>query len=411
MNLEARTAIEALRAGVPNRAAIRLMGTEESTIEQQFDELLQSVWTETRPGLGIAGGFGAGKSHFLMYLAEVALTQGFAVSHVVVSKETPLADPARLFEVAIRNTVLPNRTDDAVGAAFAALREAPDRLDALEEAVREAGEELAPIFSAVLYLLRRPSTAAELLRRLERFIAGGRIGTTPIRQALAAVGAGRLFDLKLPTAAVLTEQRIRFAALLLQAAGFAGWCLLLDEVELIGRYTPLQRAMAYAWLAAWLGLPENQRFPGIVAVYAITDDFVTAVIEPREDDPKLVERLRLKGRDREARAAVAAMRHIEATVQQGRLRPPGSEELVRASERLREIYRAAYDWTPPPLPPIERTATRTMRQYIKSWITQWDLHRLTGAGVAIVEEVVQANYDEDAGLAVPPSDDAGDEFA
>ena len=33
MNLEHRTAVEALRAGVPNRAAVRLMGTAESGIE------------------------------------------------------------------------------------------------------------------------------------------------------------------------------------------------------------------------------------------------------------------------------------------------------------------------------------------------------------------------------------------
>ena len=61
------------------------------------------------------------------------------------------------------------------------------------------------------------------------------------RQALAAVGAPRMFDLRLPAAAELAEQRIRFAGRLFRAAGYAGWCLLLDEVELIGRYTPLQR--------------------------------------------------------------------------------------------------------------------------------------------------------------------------
>ena len=108
MNLEARTAIEALRAGVPNRAAVRLMGGAESGIEQAFDHLLSAVWAEgaVPRGLGIAGGFGAGKSHMLTYLAEVARTQSFVVSRVVVSKETPLADPGRLFEAAMRSAPL-----------------------------------------------------------------------------------------------------------------------------------------------------------------------------------------------------------------------------------------------------------------------------------------------------------------
>jgi hypothetical protein len=411
MNLGARTAIEALRAGVPNGAAVRLMGTEESGIEQAFDDLLAAVWSdEPRAGIGIAGGFGTGKSHLLGYLAEVARTHDFVVSRVVISKETPLSDPARVFEAAMRGTLLPNRNDDAIGASLALLRESPERLDNLEDAVSRPESGLSPVFAAMLYLLRKASTPQELIRRFERFVAGGRMTATAFRQALSAVGAARMFDLRLPAAAVLTDQRIRFAARLFRAAGFAGWCLLLDEVELIGRYTPLQRALAYARLNVWLGLDPSHRYPGVATVYAITDDFVAAVIDQRQDDEKLAERLRLKGRAAEAALAVAAIHHIETTVRQCRLRPPGLEELKRSCLRLREIYEAAHDWLTPALPPAERTATRTMRQHIKSWITQWDLQRLTGAGVAIVEETLRANYEENEGLTQSSSDEPGDDW-
>ena len=97
MNLPARIAIEALRAGVPNREAVRLLGTEQTAIEQGFEQALQRAWADgARPpvGLGIAGDFGTGKSHLLGCLREVALAQDFVVSRVVVSKETPLSDPA-----------------------------------------------------------------------------------------------------------------------------------------------------------------------------------------------------------------------------------------------------------------------------------------------------------------------------
>jgi hypothetical protein len=402
MNLESRTAIEALRAGVPNRAAVRLMGTQEAGIEQSFDALLESAWSDTpSPGIGIAGGFGTGKSHFLGYLAEVARTQNFVVSRVVISKETPLADPARVFEAALRSTTVPDRNDDPIGAALAILREAPDKLDALEQSVSRPEAKLAPVFAAILYLVRKASTPPELIRRFERFLAGGKMTATAFRQALAAVGAARMFDLRLPAAAVLADMRVRFASLLFRAAGFAGWCILLDEVELIGRYTPLQRALAYASLAGWIGIDTSRRYPGVVTVYAITDDFVAAVIDHRQDDEKLPERLRLKGRTADAAAIVKAIRHIEATVRDRRLRAPGVEELDRSCLRLREIYEAAHDWPAPTLPRPERTATRTMRQYIKSWITQWDLHRLTGNGAAIVEGTLAANYEEDEGLAAP----------
>ena len=132
------------------------------------------------------------------------------------------------------------------------------------------------------------------------------------------------------------EQRIQFLTALLHAAGYAGWCLLFDEVELIGRYTPLRRALAYAWLATWLGPGGARAWPGIVAAYAITDDFVTAVIDERDDRNRLPDRLKLKERHHEARLATVAMAHIAQTVRTHRLRVPGIDELARASLKLSE---------------------------------------------------------------------------
>ena len=50
---------------------------------------------------------------------------------------------------------------------------------------------------------------------------------------------------------------------------------------------------------------------------------------------------------------------------------------------------------------MERTATRTLRQYIKGWITQWDLRRLGVVDVSLVADSIASNYSEDATLAEP----------
>ena len=403
MTLEARTAIEALRAGVPNRAAIRQMGTEQTAVEHAFEAALASAWSgQAGAGIGIAGGFGAGKSHLLGYLAEVAAQQGFVVSRVVVSKETPLSHPAHVLAAALRGAALPDRPDDPIAACVAALRERPESLDALENAVSAPEAGFPPIFAACVFLLRRGSTTPEMLRRIARLWSGAKVSTPAIRQALAAAGAGRTFQLKPVPAAELTAHLARFVPLLFRAAGYAGWCILLDEVELIGRYTPLQRALAYAWLANWLGLHGAHRVPGIVTAYAITDDFATAVINARLDSEKLPERLTLKGRDEEAGLALAGINHIERTVLQHRLLPPTLDELAACHEKVRLLYRGAYDWSAPPLPPPERTSSRTMRQYIKGWITQWDLLRLGVAEVRLISEAIASNYAEDASLGAPP---------
>ena len=410
MTLDSRIAVEALRAGVPNPAAIRLMGNEHSAIEESFDAALHGAWASgTRGGIGIAGGFGTGKSHLLGYLAEVARTQNFVVSRVAVSKETPLANHAHVFAAAIRDATLPDRNDDALAAALAALRARPAELERLEEAVSTPGVGFAPLFAAALFLLRRTSTSAEVVRALERFLGGTRLPTSVVRRALKEAGAGRTFTLGAVDAQDLTLQRIAFTPLLFRAAGYAGWCILLDEVELIGRYTPLQRAMSYAWLATWLGLEGARPFPGIITLYTVTDDFVTAVINARLDSERLPERLLLKDRQQEARLARAGIAHIERTVLLHRLTPPTDADLARCHDRLRGLYTDAYGWPAPPLPAPERTSSRTMRHYIKAWITQWDMARLYGAATSVVEETLASNYQEDESLgeAAAPGDEDG----
>jgi hypothetical protein len=413
--MDARTAIEALRAGVPNRAAIRQMGTEQTDIEHAFEAALAAAWVDAGQaragigpaGIGMAGGFGTGKSHLLGYLAEVARQQGFVVSRVVVSKETPLSHPGHVLAAALRDAALPDRPDAPIAACVTALRERPEALDAMDLAVSTPDGGFAPIFAACLFLIRRGSTPPEMLRRIARMWAGEKVSTPAIRRALVAAGAGRMFSLKAIAAAELTDQLTRFVPLLFRAAGHAGWCILLDEVELIGRYTPLQRALSYAWLAAWLGLDGKRRFPGIVSAYAITDDFVAAVINARLDTEKVPERLTLKGRAADAALALSGIRHIERTVLQHRLLPPTPDDLAACHDKVQRLYSAAYAWPAPPLPAAERTSSRTMRQYIKGWITQWDLLRLVGGvGGALVDDRIASNYTEDVTLAEPrPLDD------
>ncbi|MEJ0019422.1 MAG: BREX system ATP-binding domain-containing protein [Acetobacteraceae bacterium] len=408
MSIEPRMAIEALRAGVPNSAAVRLMGTEQTGIEHAFDGALAAAWTEgvqARPGIGMAGGFGTGKSHLLGYLAEVARQQHFVVSRVVVSKETPLSHPGHLLAAALRDASLPDRPDDPIAACIAVLRERPEAMEAIEVAIGEQGTGLAPIFAASLFLLRRGSTPPEVVRRIARLWSGTKVSLPAFRQALGAAGAGRMFALKSVPAAAMAEQVTRFVPLLFRAAGYAGWCILLDEVELIGRYTPLQRALSYVGLGSLLGLDAAHRFPGIVTVYAITDDFVAAVINARQDAEKLPERLTLKGRPAAASLALSTIRHIERTVLQNRLLPPSAADLAACHDRVRQLYGEAHGWPAPPLPPVERTSSRTLRQYIKGWITQWDLLRLGGGGVTLIAGSIGSNYAEDATLAEPSAPD------
>ncbi|MGH9175005.1 MAG: BREX system ATP-binding domain-containing protein, partial [Vicinamibacterales bacterium] len=117
--VQARRAIEALRAGVPNRDAVVELGSAHTAIEERFQQELEAtrqagIEARQEAGFLIAGNFGTGKSHLLEYLRQIALAERFVVSKVIISKETPLYDPVKLFRSAIRSASVPER----VGAAL-----------------------------------------------------------------------------------------------------------------------------------------------------------------------------------------------------------------------------------------------------------------------------------------------------
>ena len=125
--IQDRRAIEALRSGVPNRDAVRVLGSSQAEIEQQFRRQLlaelQTAATRAK-GLLLRGGFGSGKSHLLEYFQHVALEAGFVASKIVISKETPLHDPVKVFRTAAATAVVPERR----GTALAGDRQQCSRL-------------------------------------------------------------------------------------------------------------------------------------------------------------------------------------------------------------------------------------------------------------------------------------------
>lgn len=376
---DARHAIEALRAGVPNRAAIRLLGTREDAIRQRFIETLQecqhSLQCNIQPtGHVVAGGFGTGKSHLLGYLKELALAENFIVSSVVISKETPLSDLGRLYLSAMRFATVPGCNDDVMTAVLARLKPGSQAFEQLEGWASDAASDLSPLFPALLYLFARPTTIPDCIQYMARFLAGGPLNVTRIKQWLKDAGATKLFPLKAVKQVDIVQQRLRFVPRLFTAAGFGGWVVLMDEIELIGRYGILQRGRSYAELARWMGIDDTERVPGAVAVAAVTDDFFEVVITKRRDD----EQVPLKLVNRNERAAAERARRGIEFLDRNRvtLRPPDEHHLRACLDKVRALYHQAYGWPPDNIDIGPLAATKSMRQHIKSWITTWDLERL-----------------------------------
>jgi P-loop Domain of unknown function (DUF2791) len=412
-SVQRRRALEALRAGVPNRDAVMALGSMQVGVEDRFSQLLDAVGAlpegASPGGMLIGGGFGTGKSHVLEHLAHLALSEGFVVSKVVVSKETPLHDPTKVFRAAIDQAKVPGRPGSAIDEIADGLQHDSASYAGLYRWAHSDGAPVDSRFAATLFLHEYAHGDEEFVDRIIRFWAGDPLPVADLRRRLKETGAAATYRLAAVKERELSVQRFRFVSRLIQAAGHQGWVVMLDEAELIGRYTSLQRAKSYAELARWVRGDRDDPSAPVCAVLATVDDFETQVLVGKNDVELIPKRLRAKGTDEDellAGLAETGMRIIER--EQVQLQPPGQEELDRTYALLKDLHAEAYDWDPPDVIGLERLPSTRMRQYVRAWINEWDLRRLDPTyRPEMTAAELSVDFSEDADLDGPGQGSAG----
>lgn len=399
-----RRAVEALRSGVPSWDAVAALGSGQTEAEERFGTLLETAESGQARGMLLGAGFGAGKSHLLTHLASLALERGFAVSTVVVSKETPLHDPGKVFRAAAESMLGPGRVGGVLADAAAALDPDSPRYNELTRWLHVPSAPVDERFAASLLLHERLRSselpdADETVEAVVRFWSGDPIRVPDLRRGLKSVGAAGLYAFGPVPVRELARQRFPFLARLLRAAGYAGWVVLFDEVELIGRYSLLQRGRSYAEVARWAHSPGGPDGP-VAAVLALTDDFAAAVLSGKNDRETVPARMRDKQTSEWAELAALAETGIRLLDRDLLLLdPPDDAELDRAYSTLKQMHAHAYSWNPPDVPGLERLGATRMRQHVRAWINAWDLLLLDPAYTPQPLSVtVTPSYDEDAGL-------------
>ena len=405
--IEYRRAIEALRSGVPNRDAVRSLGCEQPSIEQKFRAQLQaakegSVEEIQAPGLLIGGSFGEGKSHLLEYLQHIAIEENFVCSKVVISKETPLHDPVKLYRYAIETAMVPCKRGSALPEIASRLDPANEAYIKLDTWLHSPNSKLNSRFPATLFLYSRMGNNMELRDRIISFWSGDPMGTGEIKKYLRECGEKATYKIEKVNLRDLAIQRFQFTPRLMAAAGYSGWVLLIDEIEMIGRYTFRQRAKSYAELARWMGKLEGANFPGITAICAINNDFENVILEGKEDMERVPGKLRDRASESDLLLASQAERGMRI-IQRERipLKAPDDTVVERTRNKIRSVYASAYDWEPPTVSSINGLVSTRMREYVKGWITEWDLKRLDPEGHVDIEITeMKQDYSEDPNLHV-----------
>ena len=397
----ARRALEALRNGVPNKDAVSLLGCNQLKAEKQFGDLLTAAVAQERPysnslGMLISGDFGAGKSHLLSYLESQAVSQGFVCSRIVISKETPLYRLDRVFKSAVDNGRIPNQTGQLMEEIGNRLDPRSDEYERFFQWADSENNGISRIFPASL-VVHEKSDDTELHSKIRAFWSGDRIKGSEIKDGLRQVGQLQSFNFKAPKAGELAVSRLKFASELIKGAGYPGWVVLLDEIELVASYSLLQRARSYAELARWLGKLTDERYPGLVVVCTVTEDYVSRILEPsgKNDHDYVGPRLRARSDDTVAARAESGMRSLERDATH--LEPLTDEGVNGTIEQLRRVYSAAYDWDAPSGRTLARDTgyQARMRYKIRAAINEWDLQRLfPGVSPETVDTEFQYDYGE-----------------
>jgi len=308
----------------------------------------------------------------------------------------------KLVRTAAETATVPGKVGRAVpeivfDIAFPERSDSPgfDRL--LQWAVRQDGAN--DRIAALLAILRQCSDD-EIVDKIAQEWSGYStiVKVTDIRRWLKKIGQEKAYAVKGVTQEELGSQLWRFLPRLFRAAGYNGWVVLFDEVELMLRYTKVQRAKSYAHLAALAGKTTDFAACGLLPVFAVTGDFWVNADGPKKQDSDIPERLRDQAKQAEqlAKCAEQGMGLLKRTMP---LRPALPEELAQLKDKVRRLHSQAFEWEAPPSAAAEVLASDSVREHVKSWITQWDMMLLyPGYRPDIVADEVEHDYAEDADL-------------
>lgn len=362
---EAERIIESLRSGVPFPSLAERLPIGRSRLLSLVRERLG----DERPApLIVRAHYGDGKTHFLQAIAGQAQDSQWVVSRVSISREAPLSNLDKLYSVVAQGTRVPGSRQVGIQPILEHLRgRTAEVLAQLQQA--HIPERLQ--LSVEAYLQDELQYRDELLADL----SGDMMAVSRLRQILKELfGQSRRFDRY-----TLSRDPIwtfRLLAQLIQLAGYQGWVLLIDELELIGKVGLGARAHAYANLIALTpggGGPERT-----LVVGALASNYYTDVIEEKQDTFRIIEWLTKRGRTEEAQSARAGLALLEAAEA---LPPLSSREMRVLFESIREAHGVAYQWAPPDLDRLEayvrthvpgndskvRTCVRTAVQWLDLW--------------------------------------------
>ncbi|MFO8009559.1 MAG: BREX system ATP-binding domain-containing protein [Dehalococcoidia bacterium] len=348
---EARRIVETLRAGVPSREVSRILlaGRDEQLDRCKKDMNQVSVDGRSRYFL-IYSAYGGGKTHFLSALANSALENGFAVSQLVLSKETPFNRINKVYEATAHAVELPDYPRTGFEEALMRIRPESDIYYDLRDDIESS---LHPKLSFVFQNYFREGDFTKRSQIYED-LAGSFFSMSTLR-AIHRSNFGESIRMERFLLSQHTHNYFRFLSKLIRRLGYKGWVILLDEAELLAKLGIAGRAQAYVNLGRLFGFDVESAVDGMYVVCAFNTAFREDRLLGKNGDvhnaPGWLDKKRRNS------DAEIAKRTLDALINEGIHLPAITRDMAGGIlKELERLHGTAYDWE-----------TRMNRDQILDW--------------------------------------------
>lgn len=399
-----RVIIEGLRSGIPYRETAEAMTIGRQDNLKSLTSLMESVASGRRPkawGQIIRAQYGEGKTHLMHAMANLAWDANWVVSMVSISKESPLDRLDYVYPKIAANTFRPGSNQPGLEPMIMEALAVPHLL------AESRSVPLSERTRAILdNLARQHAGMTELFGDLHgQFLTLGEL------KRIHRENFGK--PLKIPSTRIKDEIRSYLALVdwLIGHAGYQGWLLLMDEMELMGKFGRGGRARGYANLGRFLaGMGERT-----LSIWAVAGNFQTDVIMQRQDMERAPEWLLSRPHEAaDASLAQLALNELSAAHPLERPTPGQIRELMG---RVYDLHQEAYQWNAPMTRErfydVVRENIGTLDARLRTWIrlalSILDLWFQYGLEDALVQTDVLTEIDLSEERMTSDSEDAEDD--
>ncbi len=387
-----RRAVERLREGLFDPIGVRLLTAHEERLRTEIERGFGQLDAGERPHLCVAGSYGQGKTHSLVYIEGLALREGFAASRINLD---PREGPFHNFRAVYRKLLHHLRMPDS-DESFPVLWKKWARRQVKERNHHGGGildivpSETPHLFKAVLAAMAHANLALSGTEKRLKKHAAFRPREFPALLARAlegeAVPVHQLrYVFKYREVSFYQDERlgcrgpepflVMLGALsrLFRAMGYRGWVVLFDEGESIAQANVSARSKSYMLLHRLLFAPGMSDPSFLYPIFAFTDDFFQRVRE--EDYDRVLVR---RGVEIPLFERNYARDWENLNIYQ--LHDLSRKEWQELSGRLLRLHAQAYGWHPPEAGVVqemenrlEKARTQDTRLKLKALVDCLDL--------------------------------------